>query len=134
MSTGRPLPVIHPDNQQFWDWLRQHQLRLQRCGECGKLRYPVSPVCPDCLSERFQWEPMSGRALLVTAVTVHRATGNPWWANATPFSVVLVRLEEGPRLKGSIANDVAAKLRPGADLVAEFEDVEGATLLRFVAG
>lgn len=132
-TTGRPLPVIHPDNLEFWDFLARHELRLQQCGECGFLRYPVSPVCPSCLSDAAEWVALSGRGTLVAAVQVNRATGEGWWTSATPYSVALVRLEEGPRLKGFIANEAAASLEPGSPMLATFEDVEGATLLRFVA-
>lgn len=130
-TSGRPLPVIHPDNQAFWDALARHELRLQRCTACGRVRYPVSPVCPGCLSDQAEWTAVSGRGKLVVAVRVDRATGEPWWAGRTPYSVALVRLEEGLRLKGGMRNDVAEALRPGDDVVVAFEDVEGATLLRF---
>ena len=131
MSPTQPLPLIHPDNQEFWESLSRHELRLQRCLGCSFLRYPVSPVCPQCLGDQAQWEAMSGRARLVSAVTVHRATGNPWWETRTPFSVALVRLDEGPRLKGWVANDLVGRLSPGSPLVAAFEDCEGVTLLGF---
>ncbi|HUY24734.1 MAG TPA: OB-fold domain-containing protein [Candidatus Nitrosotalea sp.] len=128
--SARPLPVIHPDNQEFWDSLRRHELSLQRCRECSEVRFPVSPVCPRCLSEEFSWEVMSGRGQLVVAVTVHRATGNPWWSERVPFSVALVRLAEGPRIKGGIDNSLAS-LPPGTPLRVAFDDQEEVTLLHF---
>lgn len=127
----QPLPVVHPDNQEFWDALAHHELRLQRCGACGELRYPVSPVCPGCLSEEHIWERMSGRGWLVTTVTVHRATGDSWWAGRTPFAVALVQLEEGPRLKGGMTAEAAERVAPGDPVAVAFDDFEGATLLRF---
>ncbi len=128
---ARPAPVIHPDNEEFWRSLREHSLRLQRCSECGFLRYPVSPVCPECLSEEHTWDRMSGCGRLVAAVTVHRATGDRWWADRTPFSVAVVQLEEGPRLKGFIGVEAAEALRPGAAICAQFEDIDRTALLRF---
>ena len=132
MPQERPLPVVHPDNAPFWEHLKKHRLHLQRCGECGMLRYPVSPVCPDCLSEEHSWEAMSGRGRLVTAVVVQRATGGQWWSSRTPFAVALVQLDEGPRLKGGMDPGVAARLKPGDAVRVGFEDVDdGIALLRF---
>lgn len=128
---ARPGPVIHPDNEEFWRSLGEHSMRLQRCSECGVVRYPVSPVCPECLAEAHTWDRMSGRGRLVASVTVARATGDRWWAERTPFAVAVVELEEGPRLKGLIDVRTAEALRPGAAVRAEFEDIAGTALLRF---
>ena len=130
--SDRPLPLVHPDNQQFWDSLRAHRLSLQRCSDCSYLRYPVSPICPRCLSEACSWEVMSGDCELVVAVTVHRATGDPWWQQRVPFSVALVRLAEGPRIKGWI-DERLASFPPGTPLAVRYQEEAGMTFLRFAA-
>ncbi|MDP3767749.1 MAG: zinc ribbon domain-containing protein, partial [Dehalococcoidia bacterium] len=58
---GKPLPRVTPDNGPFWEAARRHELRLQRCLDCGRMWYPPGPVCPGCLSDRHEWAPMSGR-------------------------------------------------------------------------
>lgn len=128
-----PAPVVHPDNAGFWSALSAHQLRLQRCTACTTLRYPVSPICPVCLREDHAWEQMSGRARLIAGITISRATGDPLWAPRTPYSVALVQLEEGPRLKGWIDGQMLAQLRPGDQVEVGFDDRAGFTLIRFVA-
>ena len=30
-----PLPAPNPDTQEFWDGCRRHELRIQRCADCG---------------------------------------------------------------------------------------------------
>jgi uncharacterized OB-fold protein len=130
-SADRPGPIVHPDNAEFWNHLREHELRLQCCAECGFVRYPVSPVCPECLSEEHSWERMSGRGRLASCVTVWRATGHRWWTSRTPFAVALVHLEEGPRLKGAIDVEAARDLAPGDRVRVAFEDIEDTALLRF---
>src|SRR5215831_5743851 len=41
-------PVVTPDTEFFWDGTARGELRIQRCGECGALRHPPGPMCPDC--------------------------------------------------------------------------------------
>ena len=46
---GAPIrPAISRDTEFFWDGITRHELRIQRCSECGALRHPPGPVCPDC--------------------------------------------------------------------------------------
>jgi uncharacterized OB-fold protein len=133
MAEGsRPGPVIHPGNERFWAGLRDHSILIQRCTVCGTLRYPVSPVCFECLSPDHEWQPMSGRARLVSFVTVHRATGNAWWAGRTPFAVGLVQLEEGPQLVAGLPDPAGAELKSGMAVRATYVDDGPATFLEFV--
>ena len=57
----KPLPTITDENRGFWDGCRAGRLMLQKCGACGHIRYPISHVCPDCLSYEFAWTQLSGR-------------------------------------------------------------------------
>ncbi len=128
----RPLPVVHPENQTLYEYLRKGELRLQQCRQCGKCRYPVSPICPACLADEAEWVPVSGRGRLVTAVRVERATGDQWWSTQVPFSVGLVALDEGPQLKAAVSRSDAPFLHPGDQVRLEPEDVGGVILLRLV--
>ncbi|HLH27715.1 MAG TPA: zinc ribbon domain-containing protein, partial [Acidimicrobiales bacterium] len=62
---SRPLPLVTPENAFFWRSGEDGRLRLQRCGGCGRLRFPVAPVCPYCRSARTEVVPVSGRATVV---------------------------------------------------------------------
>ena len=44
MSYAKPLPVLDSETQPFWEGCRQGKLRLQRCTQCGHVRFrpPVS--------------------------------------------------------------------------------------------
>lgn len=128
----RPLPIVHPDNERFWASLREHVLRLQKCLQCGRVRCPVSPVCPTCLSEEHEWVEMSRIAQVVVAVDVMRATGDPWWQMRVPFKVALVRFPEGVQMKGFLEVGRERKVEFGESVEVGFEDaVEGVTFLKF---
>jgi len=122
MAYTRPLPRITADNRPFWEAARRHQLVLQRCRDCGRFRYPPAPVCPDCLSEQSEWTPVSGRGRVTTFVVFHKAWF-PSFADAIPYNVVQVQLEEGPRLTANLVGVENSDIRIGMDVEVAFDDV-----------
>ncbi len=129
----KQLPVIHPANAPYWESLKRHELRLQRCNECSTLRFPVSPVCYQCMSTTEPtWELLSGKGTLTSWIVVERATGNPAWSEDVPYVVACVDLDEGPRLTTNIveADPFALTSRMRVEVV--FDDVTpDVTLAKF---
>jgi uncharacterized OB-fold protein len=103
----RPFPRGDRDTTPFWQSQREHALTFQRCDGCGHVRYPVGPLCPRCQSFEFAWVPASGRGAVYSYTVVHHQT-HP--AFPAPYTVLLVEMEEGPR--------VIARLREGEAPVA----------------
>lgn len=97
----RPVPVVTDMTRPFWTAAAQGDLVVQRCGACGHLRFPPGPVCTECLDERAEWSPMSGRATVLSHIVFHQDYGAPWNVRV-PYSVVMVQLEEGPRMFSDI--------------------------------
>jgi uncharacterized OB-fold protein len=129
----KPLPLITPLNQPFWDYARRAIFALQVCDECGDAHIPESPVCPRCLSRAQSWCPSSGRGMLESWVEFHR----PYWdgfAADIPYAVCLVRLDEGPLFISNLAGEVSAA-RHGARMHAVFKPVtDEVTLPEFAFG
>ncbi len=84
---------MDPYAEQFWAFTERRQLRLQRCDDCGRFRWPPGPVCDRCLSEDFTWEEVSGRGALLSWVVFQRQYFEEYPA---PHPVVMVELAEGP--------------------------------------
>jgi uncharacterized OB-fold protein len=101
------LPTITDLNRPFWDGAAAGELRLQRCITCGHLRYPISSVCPACLSPDAEWVALSGSGTVLSYVRFHRSY-HPAWEHRVPYVVALVQLDEGPRLFSNIAGDDSA--------------------------
>ena len=118
----KPLPRVTADNRPFWEAARRHQLALQRCVDCGRLRYPPAPVCPECLSERLEWTPVSGRGTVSTFVVLHQRYF-PSFADAIPYNVIQVRLDEGPRLTANLVDIPNGEIRIGMRVEVVFDDV-----------
>ena len=119
---SRPLPRTTPDNEPFWEATRRHELRLQRCDACRRVWWPPGPVCPDCLGDRITWTPVSGRGTVSSSVVFHKAWF-PAFANETPYAVVQVELEEGPRLTANLVDVPPAEIRVGMPVTVVFDDV-----------
>ncbi len=118
----KPLPRITAENRPFWEAARRHELRLQRCGACGRFWYPPGPVCPECLSERFEWTRVGGRGTVSSWVVFHKAYF-PAFADEIPYAVVQVELEEGPRLISNLVDVPPGQIRIGMPVEVVFDDV-----------
>ena len=93
----KPLPEPDGDTRLFWEGLKQGQLLLQHCQDCGHVQYYQQGICRNCLSEKLEHKPASGRGKVYSYSIVYRAPG-PAFANDTPYAILLVELEEGPRM------------------------------------
>ena len=101
MKLAKPLPKINADTQTFWDGCRQHVFRIQKCGDCGHLRWPPAFLCPNCLSKNTQWITVSGRGTVYSYAVYHVAF-DPAFQEDLPYVVALVALEEGPHILSNI--------------------------------
>lgn len=125
------LPTITDLNRPFWDGCASDELRLQACTECGLIRYPVAEICPRCLSTVAEWQTLSGKGEILSAITFHRAY-HPAWADRVPYNVVLVQLDEGPRLFSNVVPLNRTSIPAGTRVHAVFEGVGDFVIPRFL--
>ena len=119
---AKPLPTITDENRPFWQSCREGRLSFQKCGGCGHLRYPISHVCPQCLSLEFTWSPVSGRGTVFSYVVFHQAY-HPGFKADLPYNAALVQLEEGPRMYSNIVGVPNDQVRIGDAVEAVFDAV-----------
>jgi hypothetical protein len=86
-------------NAEFYAYVARGELRLQRCADCNAWRHPPRYLCAACASPRYVWEPASGRGHVFSWTITHQPL-DP--AFETPYAVVVVETEEGPRLVGNL--------------------------------
>ncbi|MFC7555505.1 Zn-ribbon domain-containing OB-fold protein [Pseudoroseomonas wenyumeiae] len=126
--SAKPRPTTDAVSRGFWENCRRGILSVQRCDDCGHQHYPGSPVCPNCLSSRQSWAPVSGRGKLVSWVRFHRAYWDSFRAEL-PYLVCLVRLEEGPLMLSNFAGETPYEPPIGASVEVTFEAVDEALSL-----
>lgn len=102
MSTearGRPrwLPTPVGLGAEWYAHLARGELRFQRCQSCNAWRHPPRHLCPTCGGEGWSWERASGRGALFSWTVTHQAL-HPGFADALPYAVLVVELEEGVRV------------------------------------
>ncbi|MBI4491760.1 MAG: Zn-ribbon domain-containing OB-fold protein [Chloroflexi bacterium] len=127
----KPIPEPDFDSLRFWEECRNHHLVLQRCGQCQRFRYFPRAICPTCMSDQYEWEPVSGRGSVYTYSVVERPP-SPEFAADVPYVVALVELAEGPRMTSNVVGCSPREVRIGMPVEVTFDDVTPyCTLPRF---
>ena len=125
----RPFPFPDRDTTPFWEAQNKHVLQFQRCSKCQTVRYVVGPLCPQCHSFEFDWIESSGRGI-VYSFTVVRHQTHP--AFTPPYTVLLVEMEEGPRVIAQLRAPEGVEVSIGTAVHVEWEDHEHQSLPVFV--
>ena len=128
MDVPRFPPAVSQDTAYFWNGLREHQLLLQQCSDCGALRHPPSHLCGRCRSSLWQTTPATGQGQIYSYVIPRRPATRD--ANGDAVVVVLVELSEGVRIVGNLAADEDPP-EIGAEVVVGFADYDGYALPEF---
>ncbi len=100
-ATKKPLPTPDTDSAAFWSGLKEGKLLLQHCLDCGNVQYYQQGMCRRCGGERLEHRAASGRGKVHSYSVVYRAPG-PAFKRDVPYAVLLVELEEGPRMISSL--------------------------------
>lgn len=120
---GRPRPSLNQDMSFFWEGAAKGQLLIQRCTSCHTLRHPPGPGCPKCSSMEWQPAVMSGKGEIYSFVRHHHPPIPPF---ETGHAVLLVQLDEGPRLISELVeeNRQMSQITIGMRVEVQFDEVE----------
>ena len=102
------------------------RLTLLRCRSCGR-EWALAPyACQQCGATDLQAHPASGKGVVKSRTTIHRAP-DAFWRQHVPYTVVLVTLEGGAALMGQAPNSIEI----GQIVQAEPFTLDGRELLIF---
>jgi uncharacterized OB-fold protein len=90
-------PIPSRVGEGHWAAAREGRLAIQHCGACGQWVHYPSYLCDNCLSTDLAWEDVSGLGTVESFSTVYRGFA-PEFAADLPYTVALVRIDEGPAL------------------------------------
>ena len=120
-------PAIEKDDAYFWQGVSEHRLLLQRCASCQTLHHPPIPMCGRCHSVEWETQESAGRGIVHSWILSH----HPTEPDAEPRIVVLVELEEGPRLVSNLCEIDAADVRNEMPVEVCFRELDGVLLPQF---
>lgn len=127
MNMDHPdLPLPRPTllTAPFWQAAREHRLRIQRCDQCGKLRFYPSAGCNHCASPQFTWVDLSGRGRVYSWIVVRR-TVDQAWKTRVPFVTAVIELAEqsGVLIPGLLTGVAPEQVAAGLEVEVWFEDM-----------
>lgn len=124
----KPLPRPSEDSAPFWESAFKGELRMQKCSDCGHVRFPPAVLCARCLSEQAEWVKLSGRGTVYSWIVVHQSQ-HPAFNADVPYNVAIVELEEGPRMHTNIVGCTNDRISIGMPVEVAFEQVNDDTAL-----
>ena len=119
----KPLPFPNVETQPFWDYCKKHELRMQKCPNCGFIRYPPSTVCPNCHSlDEAEWVKLSGRGKVYSFV-IFQYVYDRSFTKDIPYAVASIELEEGPRMMSNITGIKLEDIKVDMPVEVYFDDI-----------
>lgn len=133
----KPWPSIDQDNEAFWDGLKDHQLLVWKCKDCGAVYWPKA-YCQNHDNQPFaancEWTPASGRGKIF-AFNIHKWAFHPGFKDEVPYVYALVELDEGPLISSQLVGpdqpDDIHTIGQTVEVVYEDHPNEGFTLPKF---
>jgi uncharacterized OB-fold protein len=122
------LPRPMAESQEFWAGCNNEQLLLSECRTCHNLFYYPRIACPRCGGQDLGWRASAGRGKVHTYSHVHTSFFGATWEDELPYTVVVVDLDEGPRLLSRLIGDDREAVKTGMRIKLDFVEIEGQKL------
>lgn len=123
--SGKPIPRVDEESKGYWEACRRHELRVQRCLSCRRLRHHPRATCPACLSGDVEWVRCSGRGEVYTFTVTHQNHA-PGFRESLPYVLAYVELDEGVQMLTNIVDCSPDDVKIGMKVEVTFEDVTDA--------
>ena len=116
------------DDDFFWEGARDGKLLIQKCDNCQTVRHPPLPMCPKCQCLDWSPEQLSGRGEVLGWVMSKHPTRTDLTDNRI---VVLVGLEEGPRLISNLQGIELEDVQVGQPVEVFYQEFGDVVLPQF---
>ena len=83
----------------------------ETCRTCGKAIFPPRDICPHCTEAGQDVHPFAGKGQVYSYSTVHDAPAG--FTEQQPYTVALVKLEEGPLVAAQLTDVESEDVRLG---------------------
>lgn len=104
---------VHPE-AVYQALLDQAVFAVHTCDRCGRAHYSPRVLCPHCGSDSLHWERSDGLGTVYSTSVLTPRGGEP-------YAVILVDLDEGPRLMSNFVGGPADQARIGMRVIVRIE-------------
>jgi len=132
---SRPITIVEEipisKTLKFWEGLKQGKIYATKCNKCGRLYFPPSADCPDCLCSDMRWVELSNEAEIETFT--HVVVRPTTFAEYKPYTVAIGKLKEGVKVLAWLTGFKLSQIKVGlkVKLVAKVSQ-EGNPTYEFV--
>ena len=120
----KPLPDPTFDTKPYWDAAKKHELHMQKCDKCGRLRFPPRPVCAHCQSMQATWVKLSGRGTVFSYSVISHAVGKGFQADVPYINILVEPVEQkGVRIPSNLVGCKPEDVKINMAVEAVFDDV-----------
>lgn len=127
----KPVPVVNPCAQPFWDAAREEKLKIQTCSDCGENIFYPRLFCPGCHSDALTWKECSGKGTVYSYTIVRNNAPSAFLADM-PYVVAIIKLEEGVQMLSNVVGCDPEDVRCDMPVEVVFEKLdENFTLPKF---
>ena len=121
-----PLPFASWESRGFWEGAGRGELVLQRCQACSLVQHRPRGVCAHCLDSSALTHFAASGLGKIYSFTVTEQNQAKGFAEACPYVMAYVELDEGPRMLAVVVDgdpdDVAVGARVAVDYVTQDRD------------
>ena len=120
----KPIPTWDSDSKAFWDWCKEHELRIPKCNDCGESFFPPQSVCPKCWQRNVSFEKVPGTGKIYTFAVVNQNKSKAW-AEDVPYAIAYVTVDVAEvQVFSNVVNvDDPFKLKIGQKVKVAFRDI-----------
>ncbi len=119
MPEIRIQPKTTPLSDPYWSGCKEGRLRLQQCDDCERFQFYPRIFCSHCGHRELTWRDVSGRGRIASFTVVQQPLT---LAYPSPSIIILVELEEGPRMMSSLVKADPETVTVGAPVIVDFEE------------
>jgi len=105
--------------EQFYKFIGERKLMAVKCHSCASLLLPPRNICPKCFSTELEWIELKKRGKLATYTVIHIPPAQ--FQSIAPYSVGIIKLEDGPHLLGMIRGVKPKEIKVDMDLTVDFD-------------
>jgi uncharacterized OB-fold protein len=119
---SKPLPHLDEESRPWWEALQRHELYIQKCRDCGDLRYYPRAMCTSCMSSNTEWIKCSGRGKVYTFTATYQ-NNVPGFRESLPYIMAYVELDEGLKMLTNLVECPPDQVKIDMPVEVVYEDV-----------